>query len=60
MAIGAEAIRVETGLRFSAFYLSSADVLLLPAIVVLGLVVGLVPAVQAYRTGVLKNLTPVS
>lgn len=60
VAIGAEAIRVETGLRFSAFYLSSADVLLLPAIVVLGLVVGLVPAIQAYRTGVLKNLVPVS
>ena len=33
---------------------------LLPAIVVLGLVVGLFPAIQAYRTGVLKNLTPVS
>ena len=60
VAIGAEAIRVETGLRFSAFYLSSADVLLLPAIVVSGLVVGLVPAIQAYRTGVLKNLAPVS
>ena len=60
VAVGAHFIRVETGLRFSEMYLSSADVLLLPAIVVLGLVVGLVPAIQAYRTGVLKNLVPVS
>jgi hypothetical protein len=35
-------------------------VFLFPAIVVLGLIVGAIPAIQAYRTGVLKNLVPVS
>ena len=60
VAIGGELIRVETGLRFSALYLSQADLYLLPALVVLGVVAGLVPAVQAYRLGVLGNLAPVS
>jgi len=60
VAVGAHFIRVETGLRFSETYLSSADVLLFPAIVLLGLAVGTIPAIQAYRTGVLKNLTQVS
>lgn len=60
VAVGSELIRVETGLRFSALYLSQADLYLLPALVVLGLVAGLVPAVQAYRLGVLGNLAQVS
>jgi putative ABC transport system permease protein len=60
VAVGAAFIRVETGLRFSEMYLSWADVFLFPAIVVLGLIVGAIPAIQAYRTGVLKNLVPVS
>jgi putative ABC transport system permease protein len=60
VAIGAYFIRVETGLRFSETYLSWADIGLFPAIIVLGLVVGTIPAIQAYRTGVLKNLTQVS
>ena len=33
---------------------------MLPAALVLGLLAGLLPAVQAYRLGVLSNLTPVS
>ena len=60
VAVGAYFIRVETGLRFSEMYLSWADVFLFPAIVALGLAVGAMPAIQAYRTGVLKNLVPVS
>jgi putative ABC transport system permease protein len=58
--IGAGFIRVETGLMFSELYVSWADVFLFPAIVALGLIVGAIPAIQAYRSGVLKNLTPVS
>jgi putative ABC transport system permease protein len=60
VAIGAHLIRVETGLRFSAAFLSSADLCVLPAVLMLGLVAGTIPAVQAYRLGVLKNLTPIS
>jgi putative ABC transport system permease protein len=60
VAAAAEAVRVETGLRFSETFLSQADWFLFPAIVLLGLLSGLIPAVQAYRTGVLKNLTPIS
>jgi len=58
--IGSELIRVETGLRFSALYLSSADFYILPALLLLGLLAAVVPAVQAYRLGVLKNLTLIS
>ncbi len=60
VAVGSAFIRVETGLRFSAGYLSQADIAVLPAALVLGLLAGLVPEVQAYRLGVLRNLTPLS
>ncbi len=60
VAVGSEFIRVETGLRFSAGYVSGADLFVLPAAMLLGLVAGLMPSVQAYRLGVLQNLTPVS
>lgn len=60
VAVGSELIRVETGLRFAALYVSQADLYLLPMLFVLGVVAGLVPAVQAYRLGVLGNLAPVS
>jgi putative ABC transport system permease protein len=57
---GSRLLHVETGLRFSAAYISQADIYLLPAILVLGLVAGLLPAVQAYRLSVLRNLEPIS
>ncbi|OGV73289.1 MAG: hypothetical protein A3K19_14505 [Lentisphaerae bacterium RIFOXYB12_FULL_65_16] len=60
VAVGCELIRVETGLRFTPFYVSSADLYLLPAVALLGLIAGLVPSIQAYRLGVLRNLAPVS
>lgn len=60
VAVGSHLIRVETGLRFSGLYPSVADLFILPAAVLMGLVAGLFPAIQAYRLGVLKNLTPVS
>ncbi len=58
--IGSQYIKAETGLRFSWLHLSLADVSLLPALIVVGVLAGLFPAVQAYRIGVLKNLRPVS
>ncbi len=60
VAAGCHFIKVETGLRFTAAYVSQADCLMLPAALALGLLAGLMPAVQAYRLGVLGNLTPVS
>lgn len=59
-AIGCHQVQAETGMRFSAWYLSSADLGLLPAAVGLGLLAGLWPAVQAYRLGLLANLRPAS
>ena len=46
--------------QFAPFYIAQADLFVLPAVAVLGLLAGLVPSVQAYRLGVIKNLTPVS
>ena len=60
VAIGSELIRVETGLRFSPMYLSSADLWVLPTVIALGLLAGMLPSIQAYRLGVLKNLTQIS
>lgn len=60
VALGSHFVKVETGLRFSELYVSQVDVLLFPAMIVLGLLAGLVPAIQAYRIGVLKNLVPIS
>ena len=33
---------------------------MLPGMLALGLLVGLIPGIQAYRLGVLKNLTQIS
>ena len=60
VAIGCHFIKSETGLIFSAFFLSKADIFLFPSMLVMGLLAGLVPAVRAYQLGVLENLTPVS
>lgn len=58
--IGGQFIKAETGLRFSWLHMSTADASLLPALVVVGVLAGLFPAMQAYRLGVLRNLRPVS
>ncbi len=60
VSVGSHFIRVETGLRFSAWHVSTADLFILPAAALLGMAAGAFPAIQAYRLGVLKNLTPVS
>ncbi len=58
--LGSRYIKAETGLLFSWQHVSLADAALLPALLVVGILAGLFPAVQAYRIGVLKNLRPVS
>ena len=60
VGIGAELLKTETGIHFSAFYFSSIDYLLLPSLLAIGVLTGLIPAVQAYRMGVLRNLLPES
>jgi len=60
VAIGSQYINAETGLRFSWSHISMADVSMLPALVVGGILAGLFPAIQAYRLGVLTNLRPMS
>lgn len=60
IAVGAEFIKVETGVGFTARYFSMIDWLVIPGAGLLGLLGGLVPGIQAYRLGVLENLSPVS
>ncbi len=60
ISIGAHFIKVETGVNFSGSYLSLADWLAVPGTVLLGLMAGLLPGIQAYRLGVLKSLSPIS
>jgi putative ABC transport system permease protein len=60
ICIGAHFIKVETGVNFTGSYMSLADWLVLPGTVLLGFLAGLVPGIQAYRLGVLKNLSPIS
>lgn len=60
VGLGAYFVRVETGVRLTAAYISTADYCLLPAAALLGIVAALIPAIQAYRLGVLKNLSPIS
>jgi len=60
ISLGAHFIKIETGVGFTAGYLSTADWLVIPGTALLGLLAGLVPGIQAYRLGVLKNLSPVS
>jgi putative ABC transport system permease protein len=60
ISIGAHFIKVETGVNFAGSYLSLADWLAIPGTVLLGLMAGLLPGIQAYRLGVLKSLSPIS
>ncbi|MCJ7683508.1 MAG: ABC transporter permease [Desulfobacteraceae bacterium] len=60
IAVGSEFIKVETGVGFTTCYLSTIDWLIIPGAALLGLLGGLVPGIQAYRLGVLENLSPVS
>lgn len=55
-AIGCHYVEVETGMRFSPWFLSSADLWLAPATIALAALAGLWPAVQAYRLGLIQTL----
>ena len=57
---GAHFIKVETGVGFTAGYISLIDWLIIPGTALLGFLAGLVPGLQAYRLGVLQNLSPMS
>jgi putative ABC transport system permease protein len=59
-AVGSLLIKAETGVGFTASYVSLADWLVLPGVLLLGLMAGLVPGLQAYRLGILQNLSPLS
>ncbi|MGQ9693716.1 MAG: ABC transporter permease [Thermodesulfobacteriota bacterium] len=56
-AVATYFIKVETGVMFSAAYISLADLLIFPGVLLLGFVVGIIPGIQAYRLGVLQNLS---
>jgi len=60
IGVGSHFIKVETGVGFTADYVSMIDWLVVPGAILLGILAGLVPGIQAYRLGVLKNLSPVS
>jgi putative ABC transport system permease protein len=60
IGMGAHFIKVETGVGFTAGYMSMIDWLVIPGTALLGLLGGLVPGIQAYRLGVLENLSPIS
>jgi len=60
VAIGAHFIKVETGVRLSGLYVSSAEAWILPVGLLLGALTGLVPALQAYAVNAAKNLSPIS
>lgn len=57
---GSHFVRVETGVAFTAGHLSGMDWFVLPGSAVLGLLAGLLPSIQAYRLGVLENLSPLT
>lgn len=54
--MGAHYVKVEAGVGFTALYLSPADWMVLPGALVMGITAALIPAVQAYRMGVLDHL----
>ena len=60
VAIGAHFIKVETGVRLTGLYVSTAEVWVLPTGLLLGALTGIVPAVQAYAVNVAKNLSPIA
>lgn len=60
VALGSHFVKVETGLNFSACYISKADLFLAPSMLVMGTLAGLFPAIRAYKLSVLNHLNPIS
>jgi putative ABC transport system permease protein len=57
VSVGSHYVAVETGMQFSPRFISTADVWVLPLIALMGGVAGLIPAIQAYRMSILRNLS---
>ncbi len=55
--VGSHYVAVETGMQFSARFISSADLGVLPGVTLMGALAGLIPALQAYRLSILRNLS---
>jgi putative ABC transport system permease protein len=60
VALGSHFVKIETGIHFSPYYASSADLWLVPVMFVLGALAGLMPAMRAYRLDVMRTLVPTS
>lgn len=60
VALSANLIKVKTGATFTAMHFSQADLFVIPGGILLGLLAALVPGIQAYRLGILNNLSPLS
>jgi len=60
VSFAAGVIAERTGLQFSAVFVSSGELMILPAIIVIGVLAGIIPALKCYRADILKNLRPLS
>lgn len=56
VALGSHWVAQETGLRFSPVFVPAAELWAVPGMLMLGLLAGLLPALQAYRLNVLEGL----
>ncbi len=54
----APVVTARTGILINGFAFQPMEWLLLPALAILGVIVGYIPAVSAYRTDVVSNLNP--
>ena len=57
VGLGARFIYRETGVSFSAAYLSTLDYFVLPGVLLLALLAAMPPGIQAYRLSVQRNLS---
>jgi len=53
-------INIETGIRLTALYISPNEILVLPAVLITGILAGIIPAIMSYRIDIIKNLRPIS
>lgn len=60
MIAGGRMVQEQTGLLVDRFAFHSFEPLVLAAVVILGAIAGLLPAIKGYRTDVQRNLSPMS
>ncbi len=53
-------INLETGVIFSASYISTNELLIIPAVIFIALLTALIPAINAYKIDIIKGLTQLS